>query len=450
MSRYAPGDWLAVVAAGGAVLVPADTPAGTVDALWTALVSEPELGDIVQALAGGRAIEFAGLRSFAAVVADRATVRIVVRGPLQVTLATAEGWRTVDGTRVATWREETVDAVDGVVLAVAGAAMADTWPLTAGVVKASRLEFTPAASATRAPAATPTAAPAGLEPARSGGTRDPAGLPATPGPPGPVPPSPPAPPAPAASPAEPTGLTTVMPPTDLAWGPRPSDGRPESHHTTSYDHLFDDPTRLSTAEEAAVRESGPASGSEPPDEADPDHDGLTVAKVTPMGVAPTAALLPAGVLAEPAVLARLCPGCGRPNSTLRPACTACGTALTGDPQRIVRPVLGELALSTGERIPLDRPVIIGRKPRAPRFSNQDVPRLVTVDSPQQDISRSHLKIDLEDWSVLVSDLGSTNGTVLKRPGQPDRRLQGPEQVVAQAGDVYDLGDGITVQVVSLT
>jgi pSer/pThr/pTyr-binding forkhead associated (FHA) protein len=116
---------------------------------------------------------------------------------------------------------------------------------------------------------------------------------------------------------------------------------------------------------------------------------------------------------------------------------------------VPRPTLGTVLVSTGERIPLDRPVIVGRRPRAPRFSNDDMPRLVVVDGPQQDISRSHLKIDLVDWSVLVSDLGSTNGTTLRRAGQPDTRLQSGEPTLAQAGDVYDLGDGVTVTVVEI-
>jgi hypothetical protein len=263
-------------------------------------------------------------------------------------------------------------------------------------------------------------------------------------------------PEPEPEPVAPTGHTTFFPAIGEAEIPAPvaATGQQAPVYTTTYDHLFDDPTRLSLAEVAAVRDIGEEASPENGDgngaDDDDDHDGFTIASFTPLSD-PGTATAPADASAshQPTALARICSACNRPNSTRRAACSACGAALQADPVAIARPVLGEILLSTGERIPLDRPVIIGRKPNAPRFSNADMPRLVVVESPRQDISRSHLKIDLEDWSVIVSDLGSTNGTVLRREGQPDRRLKGPEQMVAQVGDVYDLGDGITVQVVSL-
>ncbi|BDZ41258.1 hypothetical protein GCM10025865_05570 [Paraoerskovia sediminicola] len=69
---------------------------------------------------------------------------------------------------------------------------------------------------------------------------------------------------------------------------------------------------------------------------------------------------------------------------------------------------------------------------------------MTVESPEQDISRSHVEIRLEGWHVLVDDLGTTNGTVLHRPGQPPRRLQPGVPEIASSGDVVDLGDGVTL------
>ncbi|MDR0960799.1 MAG: FHA domain-containing protein [Propionibacteriaceae bacterium] len=187
----------------------------------------------------------------------------------------------------------------------------------------------------------------------------------------------------------------------------------------------------------------------PDDEA--DHTHLAFPHQLPPGAPSTD---PAVAPATPTVLARVCAQCGTPNSTRRSACSSCGAPLTGEATPVPRPILGVIevtvtSLGTTERYPLDRPVVLGRKPRSTRFSVNDVPRLIAVNGPRQDISRSHLRIDLEDWSVIASDLGSTNGTVLRRPGQPDRRLQAPEQVVAQAGDVYDLGDGVTVAIVEL-
>jgi len=106
--------------------------------------------------------------------------------------------------------------------------------------------------------------------------------------------------------------------------------------------------------------------------------------------------------------------------------------------------LGRIVLSTGETHPLDRPVIIGRRPRANRVQADQVPVLVAVASPEQDISRNHLEIRLEGRHVLIVDLDTTNGSVLHRDGTPPLRLGPNEPVLALSGDVVDIGDGITV------
>ncbi|MEK8225706.1 FHA domain-containing protein [Oerskovia sp. M15] len=94
----------------------------------------------------------------------------------------------------------------------------------------------------------------------------------------------------------------------------------------------------------------------------------------------------------------------------------------GDAHLVTRPSLGRLTLSNGQVVELDRPVVLGRRPRTTRAQSNDLPRLVAVPSPEQDISRSHVEIQLEGWHVLVCDLNTTNGTTLHRPGQPPRRL----------------------------
>src|SRR5699024_4479669 len=77
-----------------------------------------------------------------------------------------------------------------------------------------------------------------------------------------------------------------------------------------------------------------------------------------------------------------------------------------------------------------------------RVSGHDVPQLITVPSPQQDISRSHLELRLEGWHVVALDMGTTNGTTLLRPGMEPVRLRTREGVVLTVGDQIDLGDGI--------
>ncbi|WP_368497792.1 FHA domain-containing protein [Herbiconiux sp. A18JL235] len=106
--------------------------------------------------------------------------------------------------------------------------------------------------------------------------------------------------------------------------------------------------------------------------------------------------------------------------------------------------LGRVVLSTGETHALDRGIIIGRRPRANRVQADQVPVLVTVPSPEQDISRNHLEIRLEGRHVLVVDLDTTNGSVLHRTGTPPLRLGPNEPVLVLDGDLVDLGDGVTV------
>jgi len=88
-------------------------------------------------------------------------------------------------------------------------------------------------------------------------------------------------------------------------------------------------------------------------------------------------------------------------------------------------------------------VLVGRAPEArPGIDAQ----LVAVPSPQQDISRTHCEIRLDGEDVLVTDLRSTNGTIVSRPGQVPHRLHPGEGTSASAGSRIDLGDGVVIVV----
>ena len=69
------------------------------------------------------------------------------------------------------------------------------------------------------------------------------------------------------------------------------------------------------------------------------------------------------------------------------------------------------------------------------------PAVLTVPSPGQLISRNHLLIELDEWSVLARNLSESNGTLLLREGEPARKIPSSEPVLLRAGDVLDLGDG---------
>ena len=179
-----------------------------------------------------------------------------------------------------------------------------------------------------------------------------------------------------------------------------------------FDHLFES-TIMRSVEDAAIREvvedaaaldaaaepaepadpAEPAEPAEPSDPAEPsepaeqgerapaklgDHDGRTITSGDLDALreqTPNTDPIPSGASTEPATTARL-------------------------------------ELSTGDVVVLDRDVVIGRRPEVERVQGSRVPTVVTVPSPQQDVSRTHLRIGRSGEQVLATDLHSMNGTLL--------------------------------------
>lgn len=107
------------------------------------------------------------------------------------------------------------------------------------------------------------------------------------------------------------------------------------------------------------------------------------------------------------------------------------------------PRVQKIRMSSGLLVPLDRAVLIGRAPVVSRVAARDLPRLVTVVSPNQDISRTHAQVHTVGEDVLVTDLNSTNGMLLTEAGQAPRRLRSGEPTPISPGALVDLGDGVT-------
>ncbi|GIM62881.1 hypothetical protein Pve01_79180 [Planomonospora venezuelensis] len=119
------------------------------------------------------------------------------------------------------------------------------------------------------------------------------------------------------------------------------------------------------------------------------------------------------------------------------------------PDVVAQPV-ASLVFSTGDVVSVDRTVLVGRAPEARRFASHDQPHVVTVPSPHQEISSTHLEIrpgaGADHGSAIATDLGSTNGTVLAQPGLDPEELKPGIAVSLIPGAVLDLGDGVTIQV----
>jgi hypothetical protein len=112
--------------------------------------------------------------------------------------------------------------------------------------------------------------------------------------------------------------------------------------------------------------------------------------------------------------------------------------------------VARLVISNGDVVDVDRAIVIGRAPEARRFNDTEQPRLVTVPSPHLEISSTHIEIrpgaGADHGSAVVTDLGSTNGTVLVQPGLGPEDLAPGVAVQLIPGALIDLGDGVTIQV----
>jgi len=173
-----------------------------------------------------------------------------------------------------------------------------------------------------------------------------------------------------------------------------------------YDHLFGD-TSYRTVEDAAVRPVADVDGATPP-------TGIEDRTVVASDLAQLRAKRRAGR--------------GRPAAEAAP-----GPAFF-------------VELSTGGQEPLDQPLVIGRAPSAAALGGDRIPRLITMTTPNQDISRTHAQIAVEGGTVVVTDLHSRNGTIVTLPGRAPQKLREGETTPVIPGTVIDLGDGATLTV----
>jgi len=435
--RYLPAagadGWRVAVAGPVLAALPPAVTAQTADAVWRRL-ADGGIGALLEALTGAFGTSLTAIPPFALVVVEDDGVRIAVRGTLEVVVETADGAVAVSSGGTATWAERLVPRAQRVTIELSGGFdPVDALPLTAGVAPAAAVVLT-VATAAAAPAPNPAAvdsAPAPETPARDAAVPD---APATR--------APAEPPAAAAdtehatsavdSRVSPAGdvpaalelapeavLETVMTDrTRAKAGREPLGVEPEGSETwvpATTEHPAGAGSDLASASlpassSASVVATG-ASDENPPTDwfVQGDHDGATIS------VAEARALRGA----QPAF-----------DST------------EDVPAR--RPAQGRIRLSTGRVVELERPVVIGRRPRSVRTSGSDLPTLVAVESPEHDISRNHVEIRAEGEHVLVTDLDTTNGTVLLRGGADPVRLHPGEPTMVVTGDVLDIGDGVTV------
>jgi hypothetical protein len=216
----------------------------------------------------------------------------------------------------------------------------------------------------------------------------------------------------------------------------------------------DRPAYVAPGEEPASARAGLVQTPQPPPE-EPADTPVRVPAGTPVGTSTASPAdsppedetsLYAGFDAEPDA-GRTQAGKGSPSDSARSKPGIHGQPAAPD---VLAAPAARLTFSSGEVVLVDRVVVVGRAPELRPFSSVEQPHLVTVPSPHQEISSTHVEIrpgaGADHGSAVVTDLGSTNGTVLQQPGLPPENLRPGVAVQLIPGAIIDLGDGVTIQV----
>lgn len=488
MGRYSSGDWFALVTDDGVAMLSHDVPPELAESVWLALGEGGGLTAVLEGIVSGFGASLSALPPFAVVSRTPSgdEVRVAVRGPLEVRAASSSGEVIVGGMGVATWNERGIEGVESFTVSAPGAG-APRLPINDGIVLAGQIGFTfgapqtvppdsslpvllqvpatpkppagpdteqsvPDASSIEAPVLEPLIpgpsavappvmdAPPGEHPVpladdAVGGAAEPERLEtgpedSAPGDPAPEDPGPESGPGESAAGPAPGGDTTIEPlAADRSWEVGTVDGFPAPE---DYDRLLYGDTTKTSVEGAAVR------AVESPAEPGPVPAGMISGLPQFAGTA----------LPEPVGQDRLgdhddeTVSTAKIQSLMAQAGTQAGAVTPGGHTAPGPGAPATLVVSTGERVTLDRGAVVGRRPQLVRVQGGNVPRLVTVPSPNQDISRSHLELRLIGEDVLAVDLDTMNGTRLLRPGCDPVRLQPGESTILVAGDRLEMGDGV--------
>ena len=401
---YVAGDWFAVITDGAVALLPASVGEVKIAEVWEALRESPELTHSLTVLARGGLV---GLPPFALVSVVDGHVRGFLRGNVRLLVADGSGIAEHTATHVATWAEINVPDAGALTVAVPAELTPRGRPVRmsalAAVVRASSVEVT-----LRPTMVAPSPVPAPPEPDESEisetTTRDGLDLPPAPRPAhasGDA--AAPASPAPGPAPRRALEPYTAPMTSEITVAPRAERHAP----VTAPAPTVSAPTSAISAPTAAV-----PMVPRPPREADDDWEGNTVLSSS---------------LVE---IRKQMPGWQQ-------------DFVPGPFSVPPVPRVHKIRMASGLVVPLDRAVLIGRAPVVSRVAARDLPRLVTVASPNQDISRTHAQVRADGDDVLVTDLNSTNGMLMTDPGQSARRLRAGEPTPLLPGALVDLGDGVT-------
>ncbi|WP_167051565.1 FHA domain-containing protein [Salinibacterium sp. ZJ77] len=402
--------WISLVSPERVLCVGGELDASGVDRLWAVLQDAAGAPAVLEVLTAR------GLLStppFAYVELRAGGAQVLVRGGAVVRAGADE----VAGEGATTWIERSLSSTD-IVVELPGSGGED-FPIRSGVVRASRVVTGDVVAERPAAAAAAAAAAPAAQPAVPVPTLAPALAPAPAPAPAPAAPAPVSEPDPAGDDfIEATFISTDDDDAQHEPEPEPktepeltaevraqSGGETDAESAPGYDYLFGD-TIYHSVQQAAVLPAEEAADSDAPAPGGTDIDGATVMMTGRRGRAPRAA-------------------------------EAAPSAPVG-PQPV-------LVLPNGSHESLEQAVIVGRSPSVSGVPAAQLPRLVTVTSPEQDISRSHVRVALEGGTVVVTDLHSRNGTVVTSAAGETHKLRAGEPTPVIVGASIDLG-GVVLRV----
>ena len=442
---YRPGEWLAIFGAATTLLLP-ESEKQRAAQLWELVDSGADFGATLdQVLAPGLSV----LPAFVLIGTGEGPTKVIVRGAgVRASLTTDTETVELDGSTVTTWVERTLEGVTALSVSVGGAgADGPDHLIEGGLVRVARIDLPPYA----APAAPPAPASAPESPAAVVDAGE-GSLPAT-------------------------DVPTVDTVPDAALGADlgadlgpDADGPATELFSIDESSPLDDEADTSSVSPPGVEpmfEGTSALDAPMPDAPAADASDMVWAPDTPSAplVAPLMTPPPPpppfpGVPPAPVTATDPDPA---PAGGDHDGLTRAGAAgdevgptppgIPGQPQApSVTRAVAVLVISDGESVEVDRVVLIGRAPEARRFTASEQPRLVTVPSPLHEISSTHVEVrpgsGADHGSAVVTDMGSTNGTVLVQPGLDPEELQPGIAVQLIPGAIINLGDGVTIQVMN--
>lgn len=401
-TRYVPAShegWLTFVAGDRALMLGGYPDGPAIESAWAAL--EQGAGAVLDFLASH------GLQAtppFALIEPARSEIRVIVRGEVEV----VAGTETLAGSGAATWIERVVASGEVSARVLGAREHVLNLPISRGVVWAASLRLVVGVegAATVGEDTRTAAVPSGT--VTSSRSETPAAAPAVA-------------PLPVVVPLEQTlGSTVIAEQTATvdAANPAPVEtALTVPPGESDYDYLFG-ATMFRSVAEAAVRDetADDEAGSLADEPVGGDHDGATM------------------------LVSQLPRGRNRQRARGPEALTED----SGGGETSVGAVV--VVLPGGTRELLDEPLVLGRAPSVAGVPGGQVPRLVTLAGGEHDISRSHLRIELQGGTVVVTDLNSKNGTRVTLPGVSPVRLRPGEPTPVIVGTVVDVGGVVDLTV----